>query len=328
MSPEEPAAASKSFWTTFPGIASAVAALLTAVVAAVSLFIQARSDDAKEPSNRPPTASNDTQCSAVSSSRFVANLDNDFDPDGDEISIVHVTNSERGGQTVVRRGADLQAGNRLRDRPWVVEYIPPRGATPGTEDSYEYSIADGRGGSAQARATIRLEGSDEECDRGPGQGRDGTAGPAGAPVPGLGAEEQRLASLIPNEAVRVSCRPVTDGADSTGELAEVVCTFDGGTVYYQSYSTSEQARDAWAKSPLPPDAGQPTGCDESSFWYEGDYRDPSRNYEGKLRCFVETSGRAVIVWTDDSQRVLGMAIRSDGNSDRLVATWQDLGPTG
>jgi len=91
--------------------------------------------------NRPPTATNDSYTVIAGSDVVVFEvLANDSDPDGDPLSI-----------TAIGSGSDAIRLEESRD----VRYEPPRSLPgPSQQVSFTYGIADGRGGSDSALATI------------------------------------------------------------------------------------------------------------------------------------------------------------------------------
>ncbi len=92
------------------------------------------------PPNRPPVAQNDAYTLDQNSSNNSLNvLANDSDPDGDTLAIASVGTPAHGSTSI--------AGNR-------VNYTPANGYA-GT-DSFSYSIADGKGGTASATVTITV----------------------------------------------------------------------------------------------------------------------------------------------------------------------------
>ena len=108
--------------------------------------------------NRAPLAFPDTQCSVPGFSRYVANLDNDTDPDGDPLDLVAVATSAQGGTTrIVAPPEGVLPGRRQ-----VVQYFVPATLTSGSVDTYSYTVADGRGGTSTAIATINIV-TDEQC---------------------------------------------------------------------------------------------------------------------------------------------------------------------
>ena len=93
------------------------------------------------PPNRPPVAQNDTYSVDQGSSGNSLNvLSNDFDPDGDTLTITSAATPLHGTNSI--------AGNRII-------YTPTPGYS-GT-DTFSYSIADGRGGTATATVTIAVQ---------------------------------------------------------------------------------------------------------------------------------------------------------------------------
>ena len=95
---------------------------------------------AGEEVNRDPMA-NDVQVTTLRDTPLdIDVLANDTDPDGDPLSIVSVTEPANGSAEIV--------GN-------IVRYTPAAGFVG--EDSFSYSISDGRGGSAEATVTVIVE---------------------------------------------------------------------------------------------------------------------------------------------------------------------------
>jgi len=90
--------------------------------------------------NHPPVAQNDSFTVAQDSTANSLNvLANDSDPDGDPLTIATVSAPAHGTATI--------AGNRIR-------YTPSAGYSG--SDSFTYSIADGRGGTASATVSITI----------------------------------------------------------------------------------------------------------------------------------------------------------------------------
>ena len=95
---------------------------------------------ATTPANRPPVAQNDAftvdQDSIANSFNVLVN---DSDPDGDTLTITAVGSPSRGTATIV--------GNRI-------SYTPAAGFVG--SDAFNYTISDGRGGSASATVTVTV----------------------------------------------------------------------------------------------------------------------------------------------------------------------------
>ncbi len=91
------------------------------------------------PANRSPVAADDVASTVQGQSVNISVLDNDQDPDGDPLSLQSVTQPGHGSASV--------SGNK-------VLYTPAAGFT-GT-DSFNYSIADGKGGTASAKVTVTV----------------------------------------------------------------------------------------------------------------------------------------------------------------------------
>lgn len=93
-------------------------------------------------SNNPPLAKNDSASTSANTAVTIAVLANDSDPDGDKLSVTSVT----GGNG----SATLNSDGSLR-------FTPASGFTGTT--SLNYSIADGRGGSASALVSVSVTAS-------------------------------------------------------------------------------------------------------------------------------------------------------------------------
>ncbi len=89
------------------------------------------------PINRPPVAVDDNAATAVSTPVLIDVLANDSDPDGDPLTIVSVTQPANGVATIANG---------------EISYQPQRGFT-GTV-TFQYTISDGRGGTATATVTV------------------------------------------------------------------------------------------------------------------------------------------------------------------------------
>ncbi|MCU1347750.1 MAG: hypothetical protein JWO56_780, partial [Acidobacteria bacterium] len=92
--------------------------------------------------NTPPIATNDT---ASTPAGVVVQIDprgNDFDPDGDPLTVTAVTSPSHGTATIILSGH-------------YVEYQPDAGFV-GT-DTFIYTVSDGRGGAATATVTITVQ---------------------------------------------------------------------------------------------------------------------------------------------------------------------------
>lgn len=93
------------------------------------------------PPNRAPTAQDDTATTTRNTPVEINVLQNDSDPDGDTLTIVELDNtSEEEGDVLCSNG--------------ICTYTPPEGFTG--EDSFEYTIGDGRGGRDTATVTVTV----------------------------------------------------------------------------------------------------------------------------------------------------------------------------
>lgn len=96
-------------------------------------------NDDPAPPNRPPVAVNDAARTAPGQAVAVAVLANDSDPDGDALSVTAVSKPAHGTATIAN-GA--------------VTYTPAAGYTG--PDSFTYTVADGRGGTATGTVTLTV----------------------------------------------------------------------------------------------------------------------------------------------------------------------------
>ena len=109
------------------------------------------------PPNRAPLAFPDTQCAIPGLSRYVADLDNDSDPDGDTLDLIQVSTSAYGGTTRITSPPP----GVLPGRSQVVQYFVPENLRAGSVDTYSYTVSDGRGGTSTAIATINIVTADQ-----------------------------------------------------------------------------------------------------------------------------------------------------------------------
>ncbi|AYG93960.1 tandem-95 repeat protein [Brevundimonas naejangsanensis] len=95
------------------------------------------------PPNRPPIANNDSATTGTSNSSFIFVLNNDFDPDGDPLTITSVSAVNGGGVATNMSGSSIRF-----DAP----------GDPGVK-TFTYTISDGRGGTASATVTVDVSSS-------------------------------------------------------------------------------------------------------------------------------------------------------------------------
>ena len=111
--------------------------------------------------NQPPVA-NDVQASTPRTQPVdIDVMANDSDPDGDPLSII--------GFTQPANGTVSQVGDLLRYQPDQLFY---------GQDSFDYSISDGRGGEATANVTVDVQFANQAPVANP----DEASGPAGVPI--------------------------------------------------------------------------------------------------------------------------------------------------
>ncbi|MFO0881634.1 MAG: cellulose binding domain-containing protein [Gemmataceae bacterium] len=103
-------------------------------------FVGSGGDSGGGAVNRPPVAVNDTGATTPGSGVTLAVLLNDSDPDGDTLRVQSVSQAGHGTVT-------LQADGTLR-------YQPASGFTG--SDAFQYTISDGRGGTASAQVTVQV----------------------------------------------------------------------------------------------------------------------------------------------------------------------------
>src|SRR5437867_10222833 len=93
--------------------------------------------------DHPPIVKDDTANTTTARPVTIAVLANDFDPDGDPMTVTAVTRPAH-GTAVINGGAPNN----------TVNYTSSSGFT-GT-DSFSYTVSDGRGGTASARVTVAV----------------------------------------------------------------------------------------------------------------------------------------------------------------------------
>ena len=96
---------------------------------------------AQEP-NQPPVAVDDSATAPSGAPLKITALYNDYDPDGDIVTIASATQPKYGSVEVIYGGLE-------------VEYTPP-GDLLSDMDTFAYTIADSRGGTATATVTVEL----------------------------------------------------------------------------------------------------------------------------------------------------------------------------
>ncbi len=104
--------------------------------------------------NRPPTAVDDEFGIRPGRTTIISVLDNDSDPDGDVLVVSNWDPVAEGTGLL-----DPIEGGR------ALQFTPAEGATGGI--SFQYTVDDGRGGTASATVTARIvpEGSNQQPDR-------------------------------------------------------------------------------------------------------------------------------------------------------------------
>lgn len=105
--------------------------------------------------NRPPVAKDDPDLVVrAGRSTMLPVLDNDYDPDGDILTVARTSTPQTGALDLVRGGTGLQ-------------FTAPANAV-GARASFTYTISDGRGGEATATVTVRIVSPDQrESNRAP-----------------------------------------------------------------------------------------------------------------------------------------------------------------
>ena len=100
--------------------------------------------------NHPPVANDDSFNVIEEQSTILDLLANDSDPDGDILTITHVSNPSHGTVTIVQGGAKVQ-------------YTPEAGFY-GASDSFTYTIADGHGNTSTATANVTINVQEADGD--------------------------------------------------------------------------------------------------------------------------------------------------------------------
>ena len=170
--------------------------------------------------NRAPEAFDDTIEVVAGSAPLVLDvLDNDSDPDGDRILVTQVGTPSSGEAAVVDGGG-------------AVEFTPP--ASPGTADggpaelAFNYSIDDGRGGTASATVEVVVIPSTDPA----------------API----AVDDQVGPVGPGETVQIDL--LTNDLDPDGNPAELTVSssdpalqqLDGGTLTFTAGARSSRHR--------------------------------------------------------------------------------------
>lgn len=140
---------------------------------------------------------------------------------------------------------------------------------------------------------------------------------------GMKPEQNRMVRLIPDDAVRMSCRPGPGwNMDEDGYVEAVQCSVPEGSFYLESYSTSAQAEAVMRSFNRLEDhpAQTANGCSTTAFYFEGNYSTADDNPDGILRCLMD-GDTAEMYWTDSTHRVLGWIWRYDGDFAALFNAW-------
>lgn len=140
---------------------------------------------------------------------------------------------------------------------------------------------------------------------------------------GMKPEQNRMVRLIPDDAVRMSCRPGPGwNQDADGYVEAVQCSVPEGSFYLESYATNAQAEAVMASFNRLEDHPAQTGpgCSASAFYYDGTYSTADNNPDGRLRCLID-GDTVEIYWTDSTHRILGWIWRYDGDFSALFNLW-------
>lgn len=103
------------------------------------------------PTNRPPVAQNDAASTVAGQELLIPVLANDSDPDGDPLVVISVTNPTFG---------QVQIVNSTQ-----IRYVAPAGSSG--QASFQYTISDGRGGTASATVTVTVQAGSSPPSSGP-----------------------------------------------------------------------------------------------------------------------------------------------------------------
>ncbi|OXS15968.1 hypothetical protein CGX12_06165 [Zobellella denitrificans] len=124
--------------------------------ASASVTVTVNAVQEPEAKNSPPVAVDDSQVLTSLEPVKIAVLANDYDPDGDKLTVVSVTQGARGTVTINGDG--------------TLSYSPRNNLK--TTDSFGYTISDGRGDSASATVYIELQTQESSGSTGKGNGRN------------------------------------------------------------------------------------------------------------------------------------------------------------
>jgi serine/threonine-protein kinase len=106
-------------------------------------------------------------------------------------------------------------------------------------------------------------------------------------------------------------------------IAGVVCTSGPVTVFYDAFRTKAAMDGYYNRLADGVNAARDTGACPSEQTAEGTWTFEGET-AGRLLCYTATDGRAVVVWTQDSSKILAFAVRPDANRSALHKWW--LGP--
>jgi hypothetical protein len=158
--------------------------------------------------------------------------------------------------------------------------------------------------------------------RGGPEGPDGPDGPDGPNGPFPNAAETELLNQIPQSLQTPECtraevpsgtRAAVDCFTDTPQLFTFVLFADAGSMQ-GFYDASVNA------SPAIPDTGNcATGETSEDTWL-----DPQGATTGRLLCYFDDSGSAVLEWTHDRRLIHGEATRPDGDLAALYQDWSQI----
>lgn len=229
------------------------------------------------------------------------------------------------------------------ERTWSFE-----GRTAGSVACY-YGSADGVGNPIDERAALVWTYDDElilglantpaaeadalstwwEEDAGPSRTAGRVAGLAATPGVSSRRAEQRLRKHVPT-AFRRSCRPLDVGDPaSVGDLfhggrlfvgAGLLCAPSEGADRVRYYSVGRGAIDGFfeAYHGVAPDAVE--DCPGTGTWSLGSGR--RQREVGEYSCWQDDA-TAAIAWSQRELGIVAVAVRGDGDFDRLFAFWND-----
>jgi hypothetical protein len=134
----------------------------------------------------------------------------------------------------------------------------------------------------------------------------------------LSGNDEAAAARFLRDRVPAHLTRCNELADPAGRLASIRCRRYAMTVYYSLYASQTELSQAFMRARNHARARSTCG----SRWTLG----AKRRTQGALFCYLTPSGRARMLWSQRSTRILARAGRPDGRQPALRRSWVHLGP--